>query len=131
VRKRFPKGETYQPGQRVEFRNGRHWHPAEVTGALDVDDVGYAYYPLRALQTRGTVTRGDFVSGYHGFVRPVPDAPGNSVQAAGGPARPPAPRRAGEADPGRGQQATLLPPTDPAPQPARRSPGPDRSRKER
>jgi hypothetical protein len=74
MRRRFPKDETYAHGQRVEFRNGRHWHPAEVTGAPATDDSGYDYYPLRALETRGSVRKGDYVSGYHGFIRAAADA---------------------------------------------------------
>ncbi len=72
--KRF-RGESYALDQRVEFRNGRHWHPAVVTGAVDVDGTGCQYYPLRATATAGVIQEGQHLRGYPGFIRPLDDTP--------------------------------------------------------
>jgi hypothetical protein len=63
--KRF-REERYALDQRVEFRNGRHWHPAVVTGAVAIDGTGCQYYPLRATATAGVIQEGQHLRGYPG-----------------------------------------------------------------
>jgi hypothetical protein len=70
--KRF-RGERYALDQRVEFRNGRYWHPAVVTGAVAIDGTGCQYYPLRAAATAGVIQEGQHLRGYPGFIRPLDD----------------------------------------------------------
>jgi hypothetical protein len=76
--KRF-RGERYALGQRVEFRNGRHWHPAVVTGGVATDSTGCQYYPLRVTATAGVVKQGQHVRGYPGCIRPRHDTPSPSA----------------------------------------------------
>ena len=66
----------------MEFRNGRHWHAAVVTGAMAVDNVGVQYYPLRATVTRDGIQESQQLRGYPGFIRALGDPPPPTPTAA-------------------------------------------------
>lgn len=71
ARRRFTREEraAFTIGARVEWRNGRHWHPATVTGDRDSDSLGWEYVPVKTTASRGSVIRGEVIHGYPGAVR--------------------------------------------------------------
>lgn len=54
MRKRFTPQERadFTPGTRVEWRNGRHWHPGTVVGPLVTDDGWQSIYVVNHVTTR-------------------------------------------------------------------------------
>ncbi len=70
MRKRFRADEVFTVGQAVDIRHGAHWRAARIIGPVEVDELGYAFYPAvdRAPSSR-TAMRGDRVRAYPGAVR--------------------------------------------------------------
>lgn len=71
ARKRFTRDErdAFMVGAVVEWRNGRHWHPATVTGERARDSLGEEYVPVKVRVTTRTIGYGDVIHGYPGAVR--------------------------------------------------------------
>lgn len=69
MRRNFKTGDTFAIGQAIEWRHGSHWLAGEITGAVDRDTLGYAFYPVRNLRATRTVSRGADVRGYPGSLR--------------------------------------------------------------
>jgi hypothetical protein len=74
ARRRFTRDEraALTVGARVEWRNGRHWHPATVVEAPDTDTLGCQRVALTVHAKTRTVSKGERLYGYPGSVR-VPD----------------------------------------------------------
>lgn len=84
MRKRFRKDEreAFQPGVKVEWRNGSHWHPGTVTSVPDTDRDGWGRVMLTNHAQTRTVLTGDVITGTPGSVR-LPQIP--DVAPAGAP----------------------------------------------
>jgi hypothetical protein len=76
MRRRFTREERAQfvEGAKVEWRNGRHWHPGTITGPIVKDDV-FDRVPLTNHATTRTVSAGDHITGSPTAVRLAPLAP--------------------------------------------------------
>lgn len=75
MRKRFTKEErsTFQPGTRVEWQNGSHWHPATVIDVPKSDSDGWWHVGLTNHAKTRTVSPGEYITGTPGKVRNVKD----------------------------------------------------------
>ena len=57
--------EALAQGVSMEWRNGSHWHSAEVTGPIKVDSLGDQYVPIKHRgRTTKTVAYGQELRGY-------------------------------------------------------------------
>lgn len=72
VRQRFKPEEraAFQPGTVIEWLNGSHWQPGEITGALVTPPGERPYYPIKHTgRTTRTVSRGQEFWGLPGSIR--------------------------------------------------------------
>ena len=73
VRQRFKPAEreAFKPGTRVEWLNGSHWQPAEITGPMKHCEItGRPYYPMvHKGKTTRTISHGATLTGSPGRVR--------------------------------------------------------------
>lgn len=74
ARRRFNQDEkdliADGPGTAIEWRNGGHWHPGELTGPISRDDIsGFPYVPITNTSDRGGTPKGAYVRAYPGYIR--------------------------------------------------------------
>jgi hypothetical protein len=72
ARSRFKPAEraVFVVGAKIEWRNGGHWHPAEIIEGIDVDGIGVQRVMIRHTgRTTRTVSTGETFGGYPGKIR--------------------------------------------------------------
>ena len=78
ARMRFKPDEraAFTVDTKVEWQNGRHWHPGTITGPITKSDTGsgFWYVPLTNHARTATVSPGDLIHGSPGKVR-LPQTP--------------------------------------------------------
>lgn len=76
ARKRFRRDELPLAalGTAIEWRNGSHWHPGVVCGALSANRDGWQYIPITNGATTRTVGKGDLIRATPGAIRAAASA---------------------------------------------------------
>jgi hypothetical protein len=72
ARKRFNRQEreAFTPGTAIEWRNGSHWHPGQITGPITTDVDTWQCVPLEHTgRNTATVSYGNHITASPGTVR--------------------------------------------------------------